>query len=122
MKFAGFVGYCQSQEGTGDRDGIWEDSVIVEKPYYGDVLQYNPRWDPGEDRILDDQRLINKISIVADDYLRTHISDLKYVLWEGTRWKVTAIEVLRPRLILTLGGVYHGATPGTSGSSRESVY
>lgn len=108
MKFSGLIGYCRSVEGTGDREGIWED-VVVEKPYFGDVLQYNPRWDAGKDA-NDDQRLLNKISIVADAYIWEHVSELKYVVWMGTRWKVNAIEVLRPRLILTLGGVWHGET------------
>ena len=121
MKFSGLVGYCYSVEGSGDREGVWED-VAREKPYFGDVLQYNPRWDPGKD-VLDDQRLVNKISIVgSDNFIWQHVSDLKYVVWQGTRWKVTAVEVLRPRLILTLGGVYHGPTPRSSSTSEESVY
>ena len=121
MKFAGSVGYCESREGTGDREGIWEDAVVTERRYFGDVLQYNPRWDAGKD-VLDDQRLVNKISIVADAYLWEHVSFLKYVIWQGVRWKVTAVEVLRPRLILTLGGVYHGPTPGTASAPEELVY
>ena len=107
MKFSGLVGYCCSVEGTGDREGIWED-VVTERRYFGDVLQYNPRWDAGKD-VNDDQRLLNKISIIADAYLWDHVADLKYVVWQGVRWKVNAVEVLRPRLILTLGGVWHGA-------------
>lgn len=108
MKFSGLVGYTRSVEGTGDREGIWEDDV-QEHRCFGDVLQYNPRWDAGKD-IHDDQRLLNKISIVADAWVWEHVADLKYVVWQGVRWKVSAIEVLRPRLILTLGGVWHGQT------------
>lgn len=108
MKFSGLVGYCTSVEGTGAREGIWED-VVTERPYYGDVLQFNPRWDTGKD-VLDDQRMLNKISIMADAFAWQHVADLKYIRWQGTCWKVTAVEVLRPRLILTLGGVYHGPT------------
>lgn len=120
MKFSGLVGYCWSKEGTGDREGIWED-VVKERPHFGDVLQYNPRWDAGKD-VLDDQRLLNKISIVADAFMWENVSNLKYVIWQGARWEVAAVEVLRPRLILTLGGVYHGPTPGASAGAGESVY
>lgn len=115
MKFSGNVGYCVSQEGTGDREGIWED-VVVERHYYGDVLQNTQRWEQGMD-ILDDAKLTNKISIMADAVLFEHFSTLKYVEWMGARWKVTSIEVLRPRLILTLGGVYNGPTPGSPSGS-----
>lgn len=108
MKFSGIVGYCYSGEGTGDREGIWDD-VVTEKRYFGDVLQFNPRWDAGKD-VLDNKRLVNKISIMADAFVWQHVGDLKYVEWQSTKWKVTAVEVLRPRLILTLGGVYHGPT------------
>ena len=120
MKFSGLVGYCYSAEGTGDREGIWDD-VIRERQYFGDVLQFNPRWDAGKD-VLDDQRLVNKISIMADAFAWLHVSGLKYVVWQGTRWKVTAVEVMRPRLMLTLGGVYHGPTPGTPPDPEETVY
>lgn len=120
MKFSGLVGYCYSVEGTGDREGIWED-VVTERPYFGDVLQFNPRWDAGKD-IHDDQRLVNKISIVADAFVWQHVADLKYVQWNGTKWKVTAVEVLRPRLILTLGGVWHGPTKRTPPDPEETVY
>jgi len=120
MKFSGKVGYCYSVEGTGEKEGIWED-VVTERSYFGDVLQFNPRWDAGKD-VLDDQRLVNKISIMADAFVWQHVSDLKYVVWQGTRWKVTAVEVLRPRLILTLGGVYHGPTKRSSSVPEELVY
>lgn len=109
MKFSGKIGYCFSVEGSGDREGIWED-VVKERPAFGDVLQFNPRWDTGKD-VLDDQRLLNKISVLIDAFSAEHVQDLKYVVWLGGRWKVTAIEVVHPRLILTLGGVYHGPTP-----------
>lgn len=120
MKFSGNVGYCYSVEGTGEKEGIWED-VVTERGYFGDVLQFNPRWDTGKD-VLDDQRLLNRISIVADAFAMEHVSDLKYAVWQGTKWKVSAVEVLRPRLILTLGGVYHGPTPRTPSVPEETVY
>ena len=120
MRFSGMVGYCYSIEGTGDREGIWQD-VVKEKRYFGDVLQFNPRWDAGKD-ILDDQRVLNKISIVADAFGLGHFGDLKYVEWQGSKWKVTAVEVQRPRLILTLGGVWHGPTKRAPSDSEETIY
>lgn len=115
MRFSGNVGYCTTQEGTGDREGIWDD-VVVEHHYYGDVIQNRQRWEQGMD-VLDNTVLSNKVSIVADAFAWEHFSSLKYVCWMGARWKVTSIEVQRPRLILTLGGVYNGPTPGSSSGS-----
>ena len=120
MKFSGLVGYCYSVEGTGDREGIWTD-VVTERPYTGDVLQFNPRWDAGKD-ILDDQRMLNRISIVADAFYWQHVQDLKYICWQGVKWKVTAVEVMRPRLILTLGGVYHGPSQRAPSDTEGSLY
>ena len=112
MKFYGVVGYGESVEGTGLREGIWED-VIVEKPYYGDVTRNTRRWDANE-KVLDDLNVSNTISIVADAFAYQHFFSMKYVEWMGTRWKISSVEVQRPRIILTIGGVYNGPTPATA--------
>ncbi len=52
------------------------------------------------------------ISIVADAYARGHFFAIRYVEWAGERWTVTNVEVQAPRLILQLGEVYNGPTPG----------
>ena len=106
MKFYGTIGYCETVEGTGDREGIWTD-VITERKYYGDVIQNNRRYD-NSGNVNDDLNVSNRISIVADPYAYDHFFAIKYVKWMGTRWKVTNVDVQRPRLILTVGGVYNG--------------
>ena len=112
MKFYGVVGYCESVEGTGDREGIWED-VITERKYYGDVIQNGRRYE-NSGNVNDDLNVSNRISIVADPYAYDHFFAIKYVVWMGTRWKVSNIEVQRPRLILTIGGVYNGPPSGAA--------
>lgn len=112
MKFFGKVGYCETQAGTGERLGISED-VVVEREYYGDVLENHHRWEQQSDSVLDNLNVSNKISIVADAVLYNHISTLKYIEWMGTKWKVKDIEIRYPRLILQIGGVYNGPTTGT---------
>lgn len=109
MKFYGMVGYATPREGTGDRIGIDED-VIVEKPYYGDVLRNSRKYEKGES-VLDELKVDNKISIVADAFAWDNFFKMKYVQWMGALWNITNIEVERPRLILTIGGVYNGPTP-----------
>lgn len=109
MKYSGYLGYCISVEGTGINKGIFYDQV-QERPAYGDVLTDNHRWDQGEGT-LDNQGIRNKISVIMDAFAFNHASDLKYITWLGARWKVTNIEVARPRLILTLGDEYNGPVP-----------
>lgn len=105
-KFCGRVGYGFSEETTPD---VYEDK-ITEVVYKGDVIRNARRWEQGTD-INDNLNVNNQISIVADPYAYTHFFAIKYVEWMGAKWKVTNAEVQRPRIILTLGGVYNGPTP-----------
>ena len=114
-KFFGVVGFAEKpKEGIGEEEGIVKPTVIIERRYFGDVIQKSyQRYEQGSD-INDDLNIRNMISIMADAYAQNHFSNIKYVEWMGARWKVTDIEVQRPRLILTVGGVYNGPTPGSA--------
>lgn len=116
MKFYGIVGYCESVEGTGDREGIWED-VTTERRYYGDVLRNTKKWDNNADSVNDNLSIGNSFSIVADAYAYEHFFAMKYIEWMGTRWKITNVEVQRPRLILTIGGIWNGTGSKAGASS-----
>ena len=110
-KFFGTIGFAVGyREGTGENEGIVKEVPVVERAYYGDVLQNTRRFENGSD-INDDIQINNRISIVADAYACEHFFAMKYVNWMGAMWKVTNVEVQRPRLILTIGGVYNGPTP-----------
>ena len=108
-KFYGKVGYAESHEGTGNDEGIWRDEII-ERDYYGDVLRNTRRFENGPS-INDNLQINNQISIVADAYAYNHFHAMKYVRWMGTCWKVTNVEVQRPRLLLTIGDVWNGQQP-----------
>lgn len=103
MRYYGKVGYVTTVE---TRPGVWEDSEVVERPYYGEVLRYSRRWQ-GTDQLNDNLTISNQISILADPYAYDHFSDIKYIYWMNVKWKVPTIEVNYPRLILTLGEVYN---------------
>lgn len=103
MRYYGKVGYVTTVE---TRPGVWEDSEVVERPYYGEVLRYSRRWQ-GTDQLNDNLTISNQISILADPYAYEHFSDIKYIYWMNVKWKVPTIEVNYPRLILTLGEVYN---------------
>lgn len=119
MRFAGVIGYATTVEGTGDRIGIDED-VIVERMYYGDVLRNTRKYEKG-DSVLDELKIDNKISVVADAYAWDNFFKMKYVQWMGALWKITNVEVERPRLILTIGGVYNGPTARLPRNTGEFV-
>lgn len=109
-KFYGAIGYVEACEEASS--GVWKD-YVQEKSYYGDVIRNTRRWENGEG-VNDDLNINNTISIVADAYANAHFFAMKYVRWMGAVWKITNIEVQRPRLLLTIGGVYNGPTAKAS--------
>ena len=104
-RFYGKVGYGESQESP-EGSGIWVDT-ITEYPYFGDVIR-NSSLLTRNDNVNSDVSVGNSISIVADEYAYENFSDIRYVIWNGTPWTVSQVEVRSPRLILTLDKVYNG--------------
>ena len=102
-KYFGKVGFAVSKE---TKPGIWT-NVITEREYYGDVLS-NARRLQTADQLNDDINVTNRISIVADAFANENFHSMRFIEYMGTVWKVSNVEVQRPRLILTLGGVYDG--------------
>lgn len=107
-KFFGKIGFVIPIN-TGD--SVYEEEPI-ERDYYGDVLKNNRKWENG-DGLNDNINLNNTISILSDAYSNQNFANIRYIVWMGSAWKVTNIEVQRPRLILTIGGVYNGITVGS---------
>ena len=104
-KFRGKIGYGETTETS---PGVWVDTM-TERTYSGDVTQNKRNLQEGE-RINDDISVQNSISVVADAYAEQHFFAIRYVEWAGTKWKVSDVEVQRPRLILRLGVVWNGNT------------
>ena len=102
-RFYGVIGYGVSEE---TEPGIFE-LQIKERSYTGDVLSRSWKFE-SSDNTNDDINIANRISIVADEFAYENSYAMRYVEFKGGRWKITNIEVLPPRLILTLGGVYNG--------------
>lgn len=106
MRFFDKVGY--GVPGT-PVDGVWSDA-ITERTYRGEVLNALSSTEPS-DKVNADVRLQNRISILADAFALENFSHIKYVSWMGSLWTVQSVEVERPRLVLSLGGVYNGPRP-----------
>ena len=102
-KWYGKIGFCVQEE---TESGIWEDR-ITEQNYYGELLS-NFRKLQNSGGVNDDINIANKISIISDPFAEQNFFSMKYAEFMGVKWKITDVEVQRPRLILTLGGVYNG--------------
>lgn len=102
-KFYGIVGFGFTGE---IEPGLWVESEIIERPYYGDLIR-NVRDLQNSGGVNDDINISNQISIVADPYANQNFHTIRYILFMGAKWKVSKVEVQYPRLILTLGGVYN---------------
>ena len=108
-KFYGVIGYAETVE---IRPGVYEEQ-ITERKYYGDITRNTKRSESNE-HLIDNLNVNNVISVMADAYADLHFFAIRYVEWAGIKWKVTTVEVQRPRLILTIGGVYNGPETGTA--------
>lgn len=101
-KFFGKIGYAMTQE---TKPGVWMDQ-IMEREYYGDLLRNSYRFQTS-DKVNDDVPIANEFSIIADSFAKDNFHLMKYIEFEGTKWKITNVEVRYPRLNLTVGGIYN---------------
>lgn len=102
-KWFGKIGYSITNETD---PGIYI-PTIVEREYYGDITS-DRRKRQSSNEVNDDVNLSMVISIVADPFAYMNCSNMAYIEIMGAKWKISDIELQRPRLILTVGGVYNG--------------
>ena len=101
-RFSGKIGYATTVETT---PGVWTD-IIVERQYYGDLVRHSRRWG-SSDSVNDNVIFSQDISIVADPYLYSNVHNMKYVTFQGIKWKITSFEIDRPRVKISMGEEYH---------------
>lgn len=101
-KYYGAIGYGQTYE---QAPGVWK-VLYTERIVYGDVIINTKKAEnPGQ---VNDNIVINtQISFLADPYALQNFHLIKYAQYLGTNWKVVSVTDQRPRLVLTLGGVYN---------------
>lgn len=106
MKFSGKIGFWV--EDIEIKPGVFKPNII-EKSYFGDILRNNRRFQTAQNQQNENLVVNNQISIISDLYIQQNWSSIKYVLWNGVRWKVSSIDIgSYPRIVLELGGVYNG--------------
>ncbi len=102
-KYHGYVGYAVDVEAY---PGVWEEQ-LTEHEYFGDVIKN--RMNLQQNNVVNAGITINNsISIIGDPFAYENFYAIRYATYLGKKWTVTSVEVARPRLILTLGGVFNG--------------
>ena len=103
MRYYGVIGYAVTEETSPD---VWTES-IHEIHYRGEVRRVTRRLVSG-DKVNDDVNVSNEISILADAFALQNFQNIRYVEWNGVKWKVSSVTVERPRMTLEIGGLYNG--------------
>lgn len=100
-KFHGSIGYAIEAR----NEDVYSEEII-ERHVVGDI-QRNSRLLQSSGNVIDNINISNEISIIADPFAQGNINNIRYLIYNGTKWKVSNVEVQFPRLILTLGGIYN---------------
>jgi hypothetical protein len=102
-KYSGKIGYISTVETT---PGIWKE-IIIEKNYCGDVVRNISRMQT-TDNTNGNVSISNNISIVADPFACENFQNMKYITFMKKKWIISNVEILYPRIILSMGGLYIG--------------
>lgn len=102
-RYCGKIGFAKTKE---TKPGVWKDEIVT-RIYYGDLIR-NARRLQSSGNLNDNIVVTNELSIVADPYANENFHAMRYAEFMGVKWKITSVEVQRPRLILSLGEVYNG--------------
>lgn len=105
-KYSGYIGFIEHVKTA---PGVYSEQKIVKRKYKGELLSFTRRYESSE-YLNDNLTISNRISIVADPYAAQNFHAMRFIEFMGTYWKIDSIEVDYPKLILSLGEVYHGQT------------
>lgn len=102
-RFSGVVGFYTGQEEV--RPGIFQEAY-EEHRLRGDTLRSGYNQSENQTK-YDTLRLNNRVSLLGDTYSFNNINAIRYVTINGQSWKVSSVEIQRPRLILEIGEVWN---------------
>ena len=102
-RFSGLIGYVTQEESV---PGVWS-SVERTRKMKGNVIRQTASVVTGEG-VNDNVSLNHRVSLIGDAYAFDNYFNIKWVKMDTKRWKVTSIEVERPRIIVSLGGIWNG--------------
>lgn len=105
-RFSGIVGFVESVETA---PSIFEDEV-TEVKCSGNFLDNTQLWKQSEG-LNDDVDITARISVVISPDLLDKFYLMRYVHMYGQRWEIKKSIQKRPRVIISVGGLYNGPTP-----------
>lgn len=107
MKLTGIAGFELDQVEREDMPSVFESKVVTKK-FRGELLSQT--WhNQNSDKSTNDNLLNNnRISLVINKFFMSNIANLKYVEYNGVKWKVESFDIKAPRIHIRLGGVYNG--------------
>lgn len=102
-KFSGLVGYVTQSETS---PGVWSS---VENPIMmkGDIIRQSSN-SQNDDKVNSDISLSHRVSLVGDAYAFGNYYNIRWVEINGLKWEISSIEIQRPRIIVSLGGIWNG--------------
>lgn len=101
-----FRGYIGLNRGTKEIEpGIFE-PVIEEVEVTGEIRHSGPRW--SAQGMRDSLSARHVLSTVTPEDKIAEFTEVVYIWWQDRKWSVTEIEYKRPRIELTIGGLYNG--------------
>lgn len=102
-KFRGNIGL---NRGPVESDpGIFS-QVIEDVEVTGELLNLGLHWQGVA--VQDSLSAKHILSIITPEDESVEFNEVVYVEWHGRKWNVVNIEYKRPRINLTLGGLYNG--------------
>ena len=105
-KYAGKVGFVKLEKTKYDTF----EEVVTEVSLTGDILQsgFNYKIRPYET----DEPIPNvRVSLKSTSYLQSNLQYMRYLILDGSPYKIETLSNQRPRVVVTLGGVYNGNRP-----------
>jgi len=108
-KYSGLVGYITQEESS---PGVWS-SVENPKLMKGDIIRQSSSFQSdgrtSSSKVNDDITLNHRVSLLGDAYAFSNYYTIKWIALDGLKWQVSSVEIQRPRIIVTLGGLWNGS-------------
>lgn len=102
-RFSGSIGYL-IEETT--RPGVTEQKMIY-KSCKGDKISDGRRIE-STDGVNVTISLSSRFSIIADPFLISNLGNIRAIQYLGCKWEVKSADYVKPRVNVTIGGVYNG--------------
>lgn len=101
MKYLGEVGFIINEQ---TEPGVWKSQEVTQE-VRGDIIQNTVSWQEG-DKINADVKFQNRISVVLTNFVMRNMMALRWITYNGVRFKISKIELKPPRMIFTMGDEY----------------